>query len=87
MQCFSREKKLPNDFFQVIIAPCSIATETVCFIVCGRSRKLIHDEEPKMRGQQKKELRRREEKAAGQKKVREEKKAQWLDGEISCHEA
>lgn len=71
----------------MIIEPCSIATETVCLIVCGRSGRLIHDEEPKLRGQEKKDLRRREGKAVRQKKVREEKKVQWLNGEISCHEA
>ena len=49
----------------------------MCLTVCGRSRKPIHDEEPKLRGQQEKELRRREGKAVRQKK---RKKAQWLSG-------
>lgn len=40
----------------------------MCLTVCGRSRKPIHDEEPKLRGQQEKELRRGEGKAVRQKK-------------------
>lgn len=56
------EKKSQVFFFQTsnIIEPFSRAAKAVCLVVCGKSRKLIHNERSKFRWQQEKKGRREE---------------------------